>query len=144
MPTWLTGCWSRRGSHGRRATGAAVVRRRRAHRHYDSDELRERLHRRLAEVSGHVGGGQAHRAAIEAPLPTRRAGSHRGGHRQGAEEEAAIGSTRSAPARAGSADSRRITAATDSTMAAAPTTTVTVTSSERTRAPSTTAMTGFT
>jgi hypothetical protein len=33
------------------ATGVVVVRRRRAHRSYDPEELRDRLHRRLAEVS---------------------------------------------------------------------------------------------
>jgi hypothetical protein len=32
------------------ATGVVVARRRRAHREYDPEELRERLHRRLAEV----------------------------------------------------------------------------------------------
>jgi hypothetical protein len=34
------------------ASGVVVARRRRAQRDYDPDELRERLHRRLAEVSG--------------------------------------------------------------------------------------------
>jgi hypothetical protein len=34
------------------ATGVVVARRRRAQRDYDPDELRARLHRRLAEVSG--------------------------------------------------------------------------------------------
>ena len=34
------------------ATGAAVARRRRAQRDYRPEELRERLHRRLAEVEG--------------------------------------------------------------------------------------------
>jgi hypothetical protein len=39
------------GLAGVAATGAVVAqRRRRAHRDYDPDELRERLHRRLAEV----------------------------------------------------------------------------------------------
>jgi hypothetical protein len=39
------------GLAGVAATGAVVVhRRRRAHREYEPDELRERLHRRLAEV----------------------------------------------------------------------------------------------
>lgn len=33
------------------ATGAVVARRRRAQEDYDPDELRERLHERLAEVS---------------------------------------------------------------------------------------------
>jgi hypothetical protein len=32
------------------ATGAVVARKRRAHREYDPEELRDRLHRRLAEV----------------------------------------------------------------------------------------------
>ena len=32
------------------ATGAVVARNRRAHQDYDHDELREKLHRRLAEV----------------------------------------------------------------------------------------------
>jgi hypothetical protein len=39
------------GLAGVAATGVVVARRRRAHREYDPDELRERLHRRLAEVS---------------------------------------------------------------------------------------------
>lgn len=38
------------GLAGVAATGAVVVRRRRAQRDYDPDELRERLHRRLDEV----------------------------------------------------------------------------------------------
>ena len=38
------------GLAGVAATGAVVARRRRAHEEYDPDELRERLHRRLAEV----------------------------------------------------------------------------------------------
>jgi hypothetical protein len=40
------------GMAGVAATGVVVARRRRAHREYDPDELRERLHRRrrLAEV----------------------------------------------------------------------------------------------
>ena len=38
------------GLAGVAATGAVVARRRRAQRSYDPDELRERLHRRLAEV----------------------------------------------------------------------------------------------
>jgi hypothetical protein len=37
------------------ATGVIVARKRRAHREYDPDELRERLHRRLAEA----GNGEA-------------------------------------------------------------------------------------
>jgi hypothetical protein len=39
------------GLAGVAATGVVVARKRRAHRIYDPDELRERLHRRLAEVS---------------------------------------------------------------------------------------------
>src|SRR3954465_10941636 len=39
------------GVAGVAATGAVVVRRRRAQRAYDPAELRERLHRRLAEVA---------------------------------------------------------------------------------------------
>jgi hypothetical protein len=38
------------GLAGVAASGVVVARRRRAHREYDPDELRERLHRRLAEV----------------------------------------------------------------------------------------------
>jgi hypothetical protein len=38
------------GLAGVAATGVVVARRRRAHREYDPDELRERLHSRLAEV----------------------------------------------------------------------------------------------
>jgi hypothetical protein len=38
------------GVAGVAATGAVVARRRRAQREYDPDELRDRLHRRLAEV----------------------------------------------------------------------------------------------
>jgi hypothetical protein len=39
------------GLAGVAATGVLVARNRRAHRSYDPDELRERLHRRLAEAS---------------------------------------------------------------------------------------------
>lgn len=38
------------GAAGVAATGVVVARRRRATREYDPDELRERLHRRLADV----------------------------------------------------------------------------------------------
>ena len=38
------------GLAGVAATGAVVARNRRAHKEYDPDELREKLHRRLAEV----------------------------------------------------------------------------------------------
>ncbi|HZO58496.1 MAG TPA: hypothetical protein VFB51_02275 [Solirubrobacterales bacterium] len=40
------------GLAGVAATGVVVARKRRAHRDYDPDELRARLHRRLAEVDG--------------------------------------------------------------------------------------------
>jgi hypothetical protein len=38
------------GAAGVAAAGVAVARKRRAHVDYDPEELRERLHRRLAEV----------------------------------------------------------------------------------------------
>ena len=38
------------GLAGVAATGVVVARRRRAQRNYDPDELRERLHQRLAEA----------------------------------------------------------------------------------------------
>jgi hypothetical protein len=44
------------GLAGVAAGGAVVARRRRAHREYDPDELRARLHERLAEVSTDAGG----------------------------------------------------------------------------------------
>jgi hypothetical protein len=40
------------GLAGVAATGVVVARRRRAHRDYDPDELRARLHERLAEARG--------------------------------------------------------------------------------------------
>jgi hypothetical protein len=43
------------GIAGVAATGVVVARRRRAQRAYDPDELRERLHRRLAEVDADGG-----------------------------------------------------------------------------------------
>jgi hypothetical protein len=39
------------GLAGVATTGVIVARKRRVHRHYDSDELRQRLHERLAEAS---------------------------------------------------------------------------------------------
>jgi hypothetical protein len=46
------------GLAGVAATGVIVARKRRAQRAYDPDELRERLHRRLAEIpSGSEGTG---------------------------------------------------------------------------------------
>ena len=50
------------GLAGVAATGVVVARRRRAHRAYDPDELRERLHRRLAEVSRNGDGVTGRRA----------------------------------------------------------------------------------
>jgi hypothetical protein len=55
------------GLAGVAATGVIVARRRRAERAYDPDELRQRLHRRLAEVeaaspSGDPGGEATSRA----------------------------------------------------------------------------------
>jgi hypothetical protein len=44
------------GLAGVAATGVIVARKRRAHRHYDADELRQRLHERLAEAA-HNGRG---------------------------------------------------------------------------------------
>ena len=40
-------------------TGVVVARKRRAQRDYDPDELRDRLHRRLAEVEGGASQGEA-------------------------------------------------------------------------------------
>jgi hypothetical protein len=40
------------GLAGVAATGVAVARKRRSHHDYPPEELRDRLHRRLAEVSG--------------------------------------------------------------------------------------------
>lgn len=49
------------GLAGVAATGVVLARRRRAQRDYDPDELRERLHHRLAEVSSN--GDQAARTS---------------------------------------------------------------------------------
>jgi hypothetical protein len=49
------------GLAGVAATGAVVARRRRAHRDVDPDELRERLHERLAEVAKEGNGAAAPR-----------------------------------------------------------------------------------
>jgi hypothetical protein len=51
------------GLAGVAATGAVAVRRRRAHREYDPEELRERLRGRLAEASSDGGNGAAGRPA---------------------------------------------------------------------------------
>ena len=46
------------GLAGVAATGVVVARKRRAQRDYDPGELRDRLHRRLAEIdTGNEGGG---------------------------------------------------------------------------------------
>jgi hypothetical protein len=47
------------GVAGVAATGAVVARRRRAHRQLEPDELRARLHERLAEAEGASGAGAA-------------------------------------------------------------------------------------
>ncbi|MGZ4344247.1 MAG: hypothetical protein ACXVHX_21625 [Solirubrobacteraceae bacterium] len=47
------------GLTGVAATGVVVARKRRAHNDYDPDELRDRLHRRLAEISPEGGCGPA-------------------------------------------------------------------------------------
>ena len=44
------------GAAGVAATGVAVARRRRAQVELDADELRERLHDRLADAAGNGGG----------------------------------------------------------------------------------------
>ena len=51
------------GLAGVAATGAVVARKRRQQRHYQPDELRERLHQRLAEVSATEPGPPALAAA---------------------------------------------------------------------------------
>jgi hypothetical protein len=51
------------GLAGVAATGVVIARKRRAHRAYDPDELRERLHRRLAEVSAEGDGPSGRRAS---------------------------------------------------------------------------------
>ena len=50
------------GIAGVAATGVVVARRRRAHRDYDHDELRERLHRRMAETDAPAGPAESRRA----------------------------------------------------------------------------------
>ena len=47
------------GLAGVAATGVVLARKRRAQRDYDPDELRERLHRRLAEIDTGSGGASA-------------------------------------------------------------------------------------
>jgi hypothetical protein len=55
------------GLAGVAATGAIVARNRRAQREYDPDELRDRLHRRLADVAQDEDAGSD--GAARAPLP---------------------------------------------------------------------------
>ena len=55
------------GVAGVAATGVVVARKRRAHHDYEPDELRERLHARLSEVSRD--GGEASPAAGD-PSPS--------------------------------------------------------------------------
>ena len=52
------------GLAGVAATGVVVARKRRAHHDYDPDELRERLHRRLAETAA---GGEGTGAPVGDP-----------------------------------------------------------------------------
>ena len=56
------------GLAGVAATGAVVARKRRAHAAYDPDELRDRLHRRLAEAAHNGAGGSAD-APADGPAP---------------------------------------------------------------------------
>jgi hypothetical protein len=51
------------GLAGVTATGVVVARRRRAHNEYDADELRAKLHARLAEVPRTESAGSADRPA---------------------------------------------------------------------------------
>jgi hypothetical protein len=48
------------GIAGVTATGVVVARRRRAHREYDPEELRERLHQRLADAAKSTNGTATH------------------------------------------------------------------------------------
>lgn len=48
------------GVAGVAATGVVVARKRRAQQEYDADELREKLHSRLAEIGGRTNGASAH------------------------------------------------------------------------------------
>jgi hypothetical protein len=56
------------GLAGVAATGAIVARNRRAHGDYDPDELRDRLHRRLADAAA-GNGGAASTATAESVRP---------------------------------------------------------------------------
>jgi hypothetical protein len=55
------------GLAGVAATGVAVARKRRAQHDYSPDELRERLHRRLADVSAHR--AEAPARPLDPPAP---------------------------------------------------------------------------
>ena len=55
------------GLAGVAATGAVVARKRRAQRHYDPEELRERLHSRLGEAAA---AGDGRSAGPSAPTAT--------------------------------------------------------------------------
>jgi len=55
------------GLAGVAATGVIVARKRRAQRHYDPEQLRERLHQRLAEASNDAQGAAASVKSAEDP-----------------------------------------------------------------------------
>jgi hypothetical protein len=55
------------GLAGVATTGVVVARRRRSHREFDPDELRSRLHRRLADVRGADDAPDA--SASDPPIP---------------------------------------------------------------------------
>jgi hypothetical protein len=57
------------GLAGVAATGVVLARKRRAQRHYEPDELRERLHRRLAAASARESAAPAPAAANAEPSP---------------------------------------------------------------------------
>jgi hypothetical protein len=52
------------GLAGVATTGVVLARRRRAHREYDPEELRDRLHRRLADIDA---GAEPTRAPVSDP-----------------------------------------------------------------------------
>ena len=55
------------GVAGVAATGVVVARKRRAHQAYDPAELRDRLHRRLAEISPENGDSPVDREVLRDP-----------------------------------------------------------------------------
>jgi hypothetical protein len=57
------------GVAGVAATGVVLVRKHRAQREYDPDDLRERLHSRLSEVSRHGSDGYAPPEERDATAP---------------------------------------------------------------------------